>query len=119
MEEAWLRGYLTLPAGAPDFYEAMPYWCNARWIGPARGYIDPTKEIAANIAAIEAGLMSRSEAIAERGGDFDEISEQLAREKARYTELGFAPAQAAVSVHLDTTEDKDKEGGDEQPSNRQ
>ena len=54
---------------SPDFYGALPYWCNTRWIGPARGYIDPTKEIAANIAAIEAGLMSRSEAIAERGGD--------------------------------------------------
>jgi len=109
-EEAWLRGYLTLPAGAPDFYEAMPYWCNARWIGPARGYIDPTKEIAANIAAIEAGLMSRSEAIAERGGDIDEVASQLARERQLYADLGIAPANAAVSVHLQTSEKED--GGD-------
>ncbi len=110
-EEAYLRGYLKLPAGAPDFYEGLPYWCNTRWIGPARGYIDPTKEIAANIAAIEAGLMSRSEAIAERGGDFDEISEQIAREKARYEELGIAPAKAAVSVNL--TANSEKEGSND------
>lgn len=97
-EEAWLRGYLQLPKGSPDFYAGLTYWCNTRWIGPARGYIDPTKEIAANIAAIEAGLMTRSEAIAERGGDFDEVSEQLANEQARLKELGVTLASAAVTT---------------------
>lgn len=93
-EEAWLRGYLRLPQGAPDFHAGLAYWCNTRWIGPARGYIDPTKEIAANISAIEAGLMTRSEAIAERGGDFDEVAEQLAGEQDRLKELGIAPVGA-------------------------
>lgn len=93
-EEAWLRGYLHLPKGAPDFYAAMPYWCNTRWIGPARGYIDPSKEIEANITAINAGLMTRSEAIAERGGDFDEVTTQLAQEQARLRELGITASQA-------------------------
>lgn len=106
-EEAFLRGYLHLPEGAPDFYEAMIYWCNTRWIGPARGYIDPTKEIAANISAIDAGLMSRSEAIAERGGDFDEITEQLARERDRYAELGITVAQGNTSVVLQARDDEE------------
>lgn len=106
-EEAYLRGYLLLPEGAPDFYEGMTYWCNTRWIGPARGYIDPTKEIAANIAAIDAGLMSRSEAIAERGGDFDEIAEQLAREQARYAELGISVSTGNTSVVLQAKDDGD------------
>lgn len=102
IEEAYLRGYLELPAGAPDFYEAFPYWVNAKWIGPARGYIDPVKEIKANIKAIDNGLMSRSEAIAERGGDFDEISEQLARERDRYDELGLKiPPSANESEQSD------------------
>lgn len=105
-EEAWLRGYLRLPKSAPDFYAGLAYWCNTRWIGPARGYIDPTKEIAANIAAIKAGLMTRSEAIAERGGDFDEVSEQLANEQARLKELGVTLAGAAVSVNLKAGDDK-------------
>lgn len=112
-EEAYLRGYLKLPAGAPDFYEAMPYWCNTRWIGPARGYVDPTKEIAANISAIDAGLMSRSEAIAERGGDFDEIAEQLAREQARYRDLDLKigansqPARAEQQIQPEQNENDD------------
>ena len=88
-EEAYLRGYLKLPAGAPDFYEGFIYWCNTRWIGPARGYIDPIKEVTANIKAIDNGLMSRSEAIAERGGDVDETFEQLAREQRKREELGL------------------------------
>lgn len=89
LEEAWLRGWFELPPGAPDFYEARAWWCNARWIGPARGYLDPVKEIRANLEAIDGGLMSRSEAIAERGGDFNEVTDQLAAEKARRDELGL------------------------------
>jgi hypothetical protein len=37
MEEAYLRGYFTLPPWAPGFYEGIRYWCNARWIGLSRG----------------------------------------------------------------------------------
>lgn len=102
-EEAWLRGYLTLPVAAPDFYAGRTYWCNTRWIGPARGYVDPLKEVQGTIMALDAGLMSRSEAIAERGGDFDEICEQLATEKARREELGIAdPAPAPVTQPTDS-----------------
>lgn len=115
-EEAWLRGYLTLPKEAPDFYAALPYWCNTRWIGPARGYIDPTKETAANIAAIEAGLMSRSEAIAERGGDFDEIAEQLAREQERHAELGVSVAQSSASVRPHSGKDEETDNAQSTPS---
>jgi|InofroStandDraft_1065614.scaffolds.fasta_scaffold24747_2 lambda family phage portal protein len=95
-EEAYLRGYLKLPAGAPDFYEGMPFWCNTKWIGPARGYIDPIKEVTANIKAIDNGLMSRAEAIAERGGDVDETFEQLAREQRKREELGLKLGSAAA-----------------------
>lgn len=90
-EEAFLRGYLHLPPNAPDFYAARLLWCNTKWIGPARGYIDPTKEISANISAINARLMSRAEAIAERGGDYEEVVEQIATEEARLEELGLSP----------------------------
>lgn len=111
-EEAFLRGYLTLPKDAPDFYEGRAYWCNTRWIGPARGYIDPTKEIAANIEAINNGLMSRSEAIAERGGDFDEITQQLASEKKRYAELGLTPGSQDKTATQNT---QLREGSNDRP----
>lgn len=86
MEEAYLRKYLEIPKHI-DFYKAMPLLCNCRWIGPSRGYIDPLKEIQANIEAINAGLMARAEAIAERGNDFDETVNQLAYEESRMQQL--------------------------------
>ena len=49
VEEAWLRGFIRLPEDGPDFYEARELWCNASWVGPARGFVDPVKEIQAVI----------------------------------------------------------------------
>lgn len=72
MEEAWLRDYFTLPAGAPDFYEAKDLWTACAWNGPARGYMDPTKEVQAELMAIEGFLKTRHQSMAENGGDFDE-----------------------------------------------
>ncbi len=86
MEEAYLRGYLNLPAGM-DFYKALPFLCNCRWIGPARGYIDPLKEVQANILAIDHDIMTMSDSIAERGSDFDETINQREYEERRMRKL--------------------------------
>ena len=87
IEEAFLSGLLDLPCTVSGFYRDRTLWTNARWVAPARGYIDPQKETNANIALIEAGLMSRSEAIAERGGDFDDVVQRLADEDAMIKKL--------------------------------
>lgn len=80
LEEAYLSGFIDLPCTVQEFYRDKSLWTNARWVAPARGYIDPQKEAQANIALLEAGLISRSEIIAERGGDFDEVVQRLADE---------------------------------------
>lgn len=98
LEEAWLRGYLTLPENAPDFYAGLPYWCNARWIGPARGYIDPEKETNAAILSLNSGLVSRTQVIAERGGDFEEVAVQLAHENDRFRQLGLCFSEAPAGA---------------------
>ena len=82
MEEAFLRGYLSLPTGAPDWYEALDLWTNATWIGPARGYVDPIKEVRSNIEANAAGLKTRKEILAEQGQDFEEVLDDLTEEAA-------------------------------------
>lgn len=83
MEEAWLRGYLTFPSQAPDFYTARNLWMNTTWMGPARGYVDPTKEVQANIKANAAGLKTRREILAEQGLDFDDVMDELDDEARR------------------------------------
>ncbi|MGE4553963.1 MAG: phage portal protein, partial [Desulfovibrionaceae bacterium] len=88
-EEAWLRGLWTTPAGAPDFYDAMADYLPVRWIGPARGYVDPVKEIQAYIKGLDAGLFTYADAVAEQGADWEETMEQCGREARRRRQLGL------------------------------
>ena len=98
LEEAFLRGELELPPGAPDFYEARELWCNADWIGPARGFIDPVKEVSATVLALENRLMTYGEAWAQRGGDFEEGMETLLLEAGLLNRVRAAlPGRAAAS----------------------
>ncbi|UIJ38717.1 phage portal protein [Desulfobaculum bizertense] len=86
-EEAWLRGMYQLPKGAPDFYEAIHAYTNASWIGPARGYVDPVKEITATREALDLKLCTHSEVVAERGQDLDEVWDQIEREQQRLRKM--------------------------------
>lgn len=92
LEEAFDRGYLTLPAGAPDFYDAIDAYAEAKWIGPGRGYVDPTKEIDAAAARIEAGVSTLEDECADQGKDWEEVLDQRARERDRLQELGLDEA---------------------------
>lgn len=83
IEEAWLSDQLVFPSSAPDFYDAMNLYTQAMWLGPARGHIDPVKEIKATVTALENHLMTYSEAIAEGGRDFDEVMDEREEEERR------------------------------------
>ncbi len=110
VEEAWLRGFVSLPAAGPDFYEARELWCNASWVGPARGFVDPVKEIQAVIMALESRLMTYGEAWAERGGDFDEGAEIMLAEAEtlrRLSAAGSAPAARPAAGPADVEEDEE------------
>lgn len=71
MEEAWLRGLIKLPNGL-SWYDAPDLWASAAWTGPARGYMDPTKEIEADVMAINNRLVTRHEVMAQAGRDYDD-----------------------------------------------
>jgi len=123
LEEAWLLGLLDLPASAPDFYDARAEYCQAEWIGPARGYVDPVKEMTADIAGIEAGIMTMADVVAERGGDWEQVVAQRARERDVLEAAGLSGGteQAAgrlASIPPDPEEEKPGEPsgpGEEDP----
>lgn len=100
IDEAYLRNYLGLrdaisSAGAKkDFFEGRQYWTSASWIGPARGFIDPVKEIQATILALQNRLATYGEAWAERGGDFDDALPIMRDELEQLGDL--APQKAAL-----------------------
>jgi lambda family phage portal protein len=109
-EEAFDRGYVEIPDGAPDFYDAVDAYTQIHCIGPGRGYIDPTKEIDAAAARIEAGVSTLEDECEDQGKDYEEVQEQRYRELAREKELqekyGVAPPAAqALARAAETSRD--------------
>lgn len=52
-------------------------------------WVDPVKDVQANLMAIDGGLKSRREVVAEQGRDLDDVWAQLAREQAEADRLGI------------------------------
>lgn len=96
LEEAIDRGDVPLPNGAPDYAEARAEYSRCRWIGPGRGWIDPTKEPEGSKMKIGACLSTMEREAAENDGlDIEEVMDQRALEmqmlKERGLEVDFSP----------------------------
>lgn len=80
---------------APDFESATRAYFSVEWLMPRPLQVDPLKDVQATVAEMEAGLTSRSKAVAERGwniGDLDsEIAADHARESAMALQFGKHP----------------------------
>lgn len=77
------------------------------WITPKRQWVDPSKDVAAEIAAIGAGLMSRREAVAARGLDIEEMDSEIATDQARAQALGLSfslPPGGAPSSEMEAAQ---------------
>lgn len=98
LEEAFDRGYVVPPPGAPTFEDMPEAYAEGRWVYPPRGYIDQTKEIDAAAARIEAGTSTLQKECAEQGEDWEEITAQRALERDRLRELGLEAPQGALSL---------------------
>lgn len=106
LEEAIEKGRVVLPAGAPLFAEKRAAYCNAEWIGPGRGWVDPQKEADAAVTRLDAGLSTLERECAEQGLDWVEVANQRARERSVLKELGLDPDQM-----LRPTQTRDQGGG--------
>ncbi len=69
----------TIPADPA----ALADYRAVRFVAPGWQWVDPAKEVAADVAAIEAGLKSREEVVAARGRDIDELDAERARDNER------------------------------------
>jgi lambda family phage portal protein len=59
------------------YEENRAHFLNHQWIPPGWPWVDPDKEVKADVAAIEAGLTTQTESLASRGRDFDETLQQI------------------------------------------
>lgn len=94
-----LRG--DLPAA--DFEAAAALWLGAEHYPPPMPWIDPAKDVAAIRDALEAGLMSRRQAVAERGFDIETLDAEIAADRERETrlQLNFTPRAATPEPKKD------------------
>lgn len=109
MDTAVVAGALDLPGY--DLRRREYLACN--WLPPKWDWVDPLKDARAEIEQIDAGLKSRTQALAERGYDAEQVDAEIAADKAREKSLGLsfgstpvggmAPASDASSMASDTT----------------
>ena len=74
---------------ARDFDRDPEAYLACDWLPPKWDWVDPLKDARAEIEQIKAGLKSRSQSIAERGYDSEEVDAAIASDLAREEELGL------------------------------
>lgn len=80
MYEAVASGRISAPGFFNDPIIRKAY-CKAEWNGPAKGLLDPLKEVNASEKRINIGISTREiETIEQMGGDFENNIQQLIRE---------------------------------------
>jgi lambda family phage portal protein len=107
MEEAFDKGYIRPPQGAPDFWDVPSAYLRARWIGPGRGYVDPVKEANAASTRLGALMSTLEDECAAQGVDFEATLDQIAAEEAMLKARGLT--RATVMPHLNQTRDGDSD----------
>lgn len=119
IEEAYLRNFLGIAddiaamGASLHFYEGRQYWTSANWIGPAKGFIDPVKEIEATIKALDARLMTYEDAWAERGGDFADALPIMQEEKAALATIAPKPVTFSKQEEKDGEDEEESKGEDD------
>lgn len=114
LEEEVASGAVKVPGGPAKFYSNLSAISNCRWIGPARGTVDPLKESQANNLDSAAHRISPIELALEDGHDpFDTLNE-IADFNDAVAERGLeAPDFNTKAGAADQTADDGQNGGDQ------
>ncbi len=109
IEEAFDRGYIAPPPGAPSFWDLPGAYLCARWIGPSRGYVDPVKEAQAAGIRMDQLTSTLEEECALAGEDWLDVLDQAAIEKDELAARGLMRAVSAPG-RIATDPSDDPEG---------
>lgn len=89
LEEAIETGQIKLPENAPPFWQDPEAYTRAKWLGSARPEPDRAKLAMAQERELANGTLSLTDALAERGIDFETHFEQLQEEKEYLEKIGL------------------------------
>jgi lambda family phage portal protein len=115
IDRAVMQG--LLPIDAITYEENRDHFLQHQWIPPGWPWVDPEKEVKADVAAISAGLTTQTESLAARGRDFDETLQQIEREQFVKADMEARVAAYRASLGLDDTQDTqdDSDNTDDAP----
>lgn len=83
MDAAVLAGALTIK----DYWDNRRKYLRITWRPDGWDWVDPWKDQKAEQLAVRCGFKSRSQVVAERGGDVDMVDAEIAEDNARADEL--------------------------------
>jgi lambda family phage portal protein len=90
IEVARMQGLLVIPASVDEQTLLRPSWSR-----PAVSWVDPKKEVEAEVLAIENGLTTRTEIIRRHGGDPEQVLAQREIEKEIEDKINPAPRETS------------------------
>jgi capsid protein len=92
-----------LPVDPVKYEENRDHFLQHQWIPPGWPWVDPDKEVKADVAAIEAGLTTQTESLAARGRDFDETLQQIERELYAKADMEARVSAYRANIGLQAT----------------
>jgi lambda family phage portal protein len=97
LDTAVMAGALDLP----NYERDRRAYIACAWLPPKWDWVDPMKDARAEIEQIKAGLKSRSQALAERGFDAEQVDAEIAADAKREEKLNlpFAANRAAAETN--------------------
>jgi len=104
LDRALLTQEIALPFAKFDKFNA-PGWQPRGW-----AWVDPMKEVKANIESVKAGFTSVSAVIASQGGDIEDVFDQIARDNALAESKGIT---IDLGSSMGGNEQGQTNGGDE------
>lgn len=81
----------VMPRGAPPFMALRTAYSRCRWLGAARGWVDPVAERQGVVLGLDAALSTMEEECARQGMDWEENIEQRAIERKMMIDRGLPP----------------------------
>lgn len=118
IDTAVLSGAISMPG----FEAKRRDYLRCAWLPPRWDWVDPQKDIRAELDQIEAGLKSRSQAISERGYDAEQLDAEIAEDRKREQRLGLdfrraGSAAPAPAANRDEPEDENRR--DDRPEDKE
>ncbi|MGX9966075.1 phage portal protein [Roseomonas sp. F4] len=112
VQQAALSG--AVPGLTPEVYARTPRaFTRARWMPPPWGWVDPKKDIEANVLEVKEGFKARSDVMEANGYDAEETDERRAEDQKRERRLGLVKPPAAATPPAPPTQEEDPEDPDD------